>query len=255
MSDPVAYHQETLPNGEACFVISLQAPRANALEPCLLQGLHRAFDALERSGAQKALIKGGRNFSTGGDVARFLDAAEQGGAEDYCDQVVPPLQDLIQRLLDMPVVIASAVQGAATGGGAGLIFASDLAVAAPDAFVQPYYSVMGFAPDGGWAVLLPELIGTARARSWVMANQRLGATDLHSLGLVQDVSPLPSARARHLLSEIDTDMALAAKALLWDEVRRARLRAGLAAEAAAFRRLIGQPTTRFRMREFLQRTG
>jgi len=34
-----------------------------------------------------------------------------------------------------------------TGGGAGFLFAADLAVLAPDAFVQPYYTRMGFAPS------------------------------------------------------------------------------------------------------------
>ena len=87
-TDLVRFRQETLPGGEPFFAISMQAPRANALAPEILAALHSAFDALETSGIQKALITGGRHFSTGGDVARFYDAAYSGHAEDYSDKVV-----------------------------------------------------------------------------------------------------------------------------------------------------------------------
>lgn len=255
MSGLVSCTETGLPGGEPCFRITMQAPRANALEPGLLAELHNAFDALERSGAQKALITGGRNFSTGGDVGRFLEAAQQDRAESYAEQVVPALQDLILRMTAMPVLIAAALRGAATGGAAGLLFAADLAAAAPDAFVQPYYGVMGFAPDGGWAALLPELIGAAPAQGWLLANTRHGAAELMRLGLVQAVDDDPEARARALLAGVEAGTALSAKQLIWNGTRRAGLRAGLDAETAAFRKLIGRQETLSRMKQFLQPNG
>ncbi|WP_235811362.1 enoyl-CoA hydratase/isomerase family protein [Tritonibacter multivorans] len=233
----------------------MQAPRANALAPEILAALHSAFDALETSGIQKALITGGRHFSTGGDVARFYDAAHSGHAEDYSDKVVPPLQSLVLRMIEMPVLFATAVRGAATGGSAGLLFASHLAVAAPDAFVQPYYGTVGFAPDGGWTALLPDLVGRAVARSWLMANQRKMAEELHRLGLIQDIAAAPEDRAQDLLDGIDVASALATKSLFWNAVRREAIKSGLSAEAKAFRQLIGRGRTQSLMQTFLENIG
>ncbi|WP_170424118.1 enoyl-CoA hydratase/isomerase family protein [Ruegeria arenilitoris] len=255
MSGLVTWQTIELPNSEPCFQIRLQAPRANALEPGLLAELHRAFDALDQLDVQKALISGGRNFSTGGDVGRFAEAARAGPIDSYTAQVVPVLQALVLRMVEMPVVLASAIRGAATGGSAGMVFASDLVVAAPDAFVQPYYGVVGFAPDGGWTALLPDLIGGANASGWIMANHRKGSEQLKGLGLVQAVDPDPETRAAKLLAEIDTGTALATKSLFWDDKRRAVVKTRLEAETEAFRALIGRPETLTKMQEFLQHGG
>ena len=255
MSGLVTWQTIDLSNSEPCCHIRLQAPRANALAPGLLAELHQAFDALEQLNVKKALISGGRNFSTGGDVGRFAEAAWAEQIESYTAQVVPVLQTLVLRMVEMPVVLASAVRGAATGGSAGLVFASDLVVAAPDAFVQPYYGVVGFAPDGGWTALLPHLIGSANARGWIMANHRQGSEQLKGLGLVQVIDPEPETRAAKLLAEIDTGTALAAKSLFWDDKRRAVVKTRLEAETEAFRALIGRPETLTKMQEFLQHGG
>ncbi|WP_170363826.1 enoyl-CoA hydratase/isomerase family protein [Ruegeria arenilitoris] len=252
MSKLVAWHIEDLPNSEPCCLIRLQAPRSNALEPGILDELHLAFDALEQSDVKKALISGGRNFSTGGDVGRFAEATRVGQVESYTAKVVPVLQALVLRMVEMPVVLASAVRGAATGGSAGMVFASDLVVASPDAFVQPYYGVVGFAPDGGWTALLPDLIGGANARGWIMANHRQGSQQLRSLGLVQAVDQDPETRTAKLLAQIETGTALATKSLFWDDKRRAVVKTRLEAETESFRAMIGRPETLTKMQEFLQ---
>lgn len=255
MSERLTCEMTDLPSGEGCFHITLHAPRANSLVPAFLTDLHHAFDQLEQSGASKALITSGRNFSSGGDVAGFYGAAHQGRAEAYARDVVPQLQDLVLRMIEAPVLIASAVRGAATGGSAGLVFASDLVTAAPDAFVQPYYGIMGYAPDGGWTATLPELIGLGPARGWLIANRRQKAPDLLQMGLAQAVSDEPEAQALHLLDSVETGMALASKRLLWTAERVARVRAALSAETEAFVQLIGRPEVLARMNDFLNPTG
>ena len=255
MTDRLTCDLTELPSGEGCFHISLHAPRANSLVPAFLTDLHHAFDHLEKSGASKSLITSGRNFSSGGDVAGFYGAAHQDRAEAYARDVVPQLQDLVLRMIEAPVLIASAVRGAATGGSAGLVFASDLVTAAPNAFVQPYYGIMGYAPDGGWTATLPELIGLGPARGWLIANRRQKAPDLLQMGLAQAVSDDPEAQALHLLSSVETGTALASKRLLWTAERVARVRTALRAETEAFVQLIGRPEVLARMNDFLNPTG
>jgi 2-(1,2-epoxy-1,2-dihydrophenyl)acetyl-CoA isomerase len=240
---------------DGIFRIVLNGPRANALEPGLLTELLRALDDLAASGARRAILSGGRNFSTGGDVARFLDAAERGEAEDYADRVVPLLQDCVARIVAMPALVAVAARGAITGGAAGLLFASDIAVLSPDAFVQPYYATVGFAADGGWTALLPGRIGLGAAQDWLHADRRKTAEELSALRLASEVHPEPEERAAGLLSALNIDSALAAKRLLWDDPRQRALHARLDAETAAFRALIGQPATRAGMARFLGKTA
>ncbi|MEE2945784.1 MAG: enoyl-CoA hydratase/isomerase family protein [Pseudomonadota bacterium] len=251
----VACEQMILPGLEPCFRIKMNAPRSNALEPGLLSELRGAFDAIEWSGVTKVLLSSGRNFSTGGDVGRFYEAAQNGNAEQYAKSVVPALQDLVLRMLSMPVIIAVSIRGAVTGGAAGLVFGSDLATAAPDAFMQPYYSAVGFAPDGGWTAVLPKLIGTGHARGWLMSNHRYDAAKLHELGLVQAVDSDPDAQALTLLDQLDVGSALATKSLLWNARTLAEVQQGLGAETSAFENLIGRPETLSRMERFLQTAG
>jgi 2-(1,2-epoxy-1,2-dihydrophenyl)acetyl-CoA isomerase len=237
--------------GAACFCITLAAPRSNALEPGLLSALLGALEELERSGEQRALLSGGSNFSTGGDVLRFFEAASQNRAEAYADEIVPVLQSCIERMIAMPVLFATAARGAITGGSAGFLFASDIAVLAPDAFLQPYYAKVGFAPDGGWTAILPERIGTGAAARWLLCDERLSVGDLLDQGLATAVDSEPEARAMDLIGALDLDAALAAKALIWDSGRRAHVKQRLAAETVAFRSLVGRKSTRAKMARFL----
>ena len=105
---------------EGVFRLTLCGPRANALEPGILREFHAGLDALDASGAERAVIAGGRNFCSGGDVAAFFRAANP---EAHADAVVPLLQDALRRMVEMPVIFAVAARGAITGGGAGLLFA------------------------------------------------------------------------------------------------------------------------------------
>uniref|UniRef100_UPI0025CDB5BD enoyl-CoA hydratase/isomerase family protein n=1 Tax=Sediminimonas sp. TaxID=2823379 RepID=UPI0025CDB5BD len=158
--------------GGAGLVVRMQAPRANALEPGLLDALGDALHNAEARAPGFVLLAGGRHFTSGGDVARFAQAAAEDRAQAYSDAVVPVLQDVVMRLLSLPCPVVAAARGAVTGGGAGLLFAADTGVVAPDTFVQPYYAAMGFAPDGGWTAVLPERIGAGAVQGWLISDRR-----------------------------------------------------------------------------------
>lgn len=231
--------------------LTLHAPRANALEPEFLQQISAALQEVERDAPDVLLIRGGRNLCSGGDVARFLDAVEDGRGRAYAQDVVPVLQDIVYRLVALPALVVVAARGAVTGGGAGLLFAADLAVLHPAAFVQPYYGKVGFAPDGGWSALLPERIGAGRALGWLAADTRADAEYLRQLGLAAAVDAEPERALCALLAGHNPGSLRAAKALVWDGPRLAQLRARLDRETAAFLDRIDCPTTLAGMRAFL----
>ena len=239
------------PDG-AALRLTLAAPRANALTPELLDTVRAALDRVEAAAPETLVLAGGRNFCSGGDVARFLDAAEAGEARAYALRVVPALQEVVLRLWSLPATVILAARGAITGGGAGLLFAADLAVLAPDAFVQPCYGQVGFAPDGGWTALLPDRIGPARALSWIASDRREGAEGLVRIALCDAEDPDPEAAALRLAAA-DPGTRTVAKALLRGAGAEAALKAGLARETEAFLARIDRPDVAVKMAAFLGR--
>ncbi|AKI03341.1 enoyl-CoA hydratase/carnithine racemase (plasmid) [Hoeflea sp. IMCC20628] len=244
-----------LPDGTLCARLTLAAGRANSLEPGLLSDLGSALDWAEAQDAKVILLCGGPNFSSGGDVRAFHVASLSGEAATYANEVVLRLQTIVARLIAMPRLVVVAARGAITGGSAGLLFAADLAVLAPDAFVQPYYAKVGFAPDGGWTALLPERIGAGQALEWLQSDRRLIAPALCEAGLATAISDTPEEMATELAANGEMGSRLAAKGLIWDDARRARINARLAAETAAFLDRIVRPDTALGMSRFLERIG
>lgn len=185
--------------------ITLNRPeRHNALVPELLQDLTGAL-ARCREEAPVAVIldAAGPSFSTGGDVAGFHDTRRDQRCA-YAAEVVGGLNRVILDLITLPMPTLAAVHGVVTGGSLGLVLACDIAIAGPQASFAPWYTVVGFSPDGGWTSLLPERIGRARALDIQLTNRTLDAAEAHRIGLVQYLSDAGSERdtARRLANRI-----------------------------------------------------
>jgi 2-(1,2-epoxy-1,2-dihydrophenyl)acetyl-CoA isomerase len=239
--------------GVATFTLNRPA-RCNALTDELLDALHAALDRL---GSPRAVVLrgAGRHFSTGGDIARFAEAAAAGQGGVYADRVVGGLNRAILRLAALPCPVIAQVQGALTGGSLGLVLAADLVAMDRDAFVQPYYVKVGFAPDGGWTAMLPARIGAARARAIQLLNTRLSAAEAQQLGLAHSVSDEPAAVVADWLvrlSDHDMGAIAATKRLIVD---LPALEAGLEAERCEFLHRIDLPESRDGMARFMQETS
>jgi len=88
--------------------------------------------------------------------------------------------------LDKPVV--ARVQGAALGGGTGLVAACDVVVAAEGAVFGTTEVRLGIIP----AVIAPYVIrkiGESHARAWFLTGERVGADEARRVGLVHHVVP------------------------------------------------------------------
>lgn len=252
----------TLDDGTAA--ITLDRPeRHNALVPALLDDLLAAIEAARSQDVFALTLTGrGRSFSTGGDIAGFLaartDTADTAGITAYAGTLVAKLNDAILALAAFPAPVIAAVNGPVTGGSTGLVLAADIVLMTEDAFLQPYYVDVGFAPDGGWTALLPERIGAARAARIQMLNERIDAETAHNLGLADRVvarDRLPHAIAETLetLRAKEPTSLRTTRGLIWSARRREALRRDLEAERQAFLGLIGRDCVAERMRAFLGR--
>ena len=173
---------------EHAAIIRLNRPaRHNALVPGLLRDLRDVL-ADERSRDANAVILAaeGRSFSTGGDLLGFWEHRENIVA--YAQELVGLLNEVVLTMYTYAVPIAAAVQGQVTGGSLGLLLAADRVVMTREVSITPWYSEVGFSPDGGWTALLPDIIGRQRASHWLATNASATAEECLDMGLAQEIA-------------------------------------------------------------------
>lgn len=155
----------------------------NSLTPPFLNQIQTGFDQLLSVVSVKVIIlqATGKVFSTGGDVRGFNDHLSD--IKSYSETVVGALNKVLLTMLKAPVPIIASVHGMVTGGSMGLVLASDMVLVTPKTSFTPYYSVVGFSPDGGWTAILPRLIGAKRAAAIMMLNETITAEQSVSWGI------------------------------------------------------------------------
>ena len=168
-------------------IVSLNHPaRHNALTPELLA---RFLEVLEHQDCQDAAVvilrAEGRSFSTGGDLSGFQN--HRNTIEVYARELVGLLNRAILAIYAHPACIVCAVHGQVTGGSLGLLLAADHIIMRRGVTITPYYSVVGFSPDGGWTALLPDIIGRRQTMQWLTCNSSHDADTCLALGLAQQV--------------------------------------------------------------------
>jgi enoyl-CoA hydratase/carnithine racemase len=229
-------------------VLTLNRPeRHNSLVPAFLEELLAAVEALRAEAGVRAVVlqANGRSFSTGGDVAGFLEGMDN--LEAYADTVVGLLNQVILALFELPVPVVAAVHGIVTGGSLGLALGADLVLVAPEASFTPYYSVVGFSPDGGWTALLPAIIGPKRTAEILMHNRTITAEEAVAWGLASRL--VPAERIREEALNAAQEIAAKKPGSIGHTKRLlgtalGDIRAGLEAERAHFVQQIATPEAR-----------
>lgn len=176
-------------------IVTLSRPeRHNSLTPGFLRELLGVLRDVAADPSVRAVVlqANGRTFSTGGDALGFVEHART--IETYGREIVGLLNQTIMVLVDMPAPVVAAVHGALTGGSLGFVLGADIVLVAPEATFTPYYSVVGPSPDGGWAGLLPLVIGRNRAAAVLMLNESITAQQAVDWGLAYAVVPAGSIR-------------------------------------------------------------
>jgi 2-(1,2-epoxy-1,2-dihydrophenyl)acetyl-CoA isomerase len=180
-----------------------RAARHNSLVPEFLEEMLEAFETAGTQPDVRAIVlqANGRSFSTGGDVRGFYEHRDD--LETYAAEIVGLLNRVILAMIVLPVPIVAAVHGIVTGGSMGLVLGSDIVLVAPEASFTPYYSVVGFSPDGGWTALLPAVIGLKRAGEILMRNQTITAEQAVGWGLASRAVPADRIREEALSTAQD----------------------------------------------------
>lgn len=191
-----------------CAIITLARPaKRNALSPRVSFGLYKALDECLRRGPTGTgevrvafLCAEGEGFCAGGDAAGL--STKKGGKANPDAFEIPPAMEIemkkdplifgFSRLLckfnELPVLTVALVQGAAYGGGVGLLACCDLVVAVADAQFSLSEVRLGMIP----ATISPyviDKIGNGNSRRLFATGEAFDAVKAKEYGLVNEVVP------------------------------------------------------------------
>src|SRR5947208_5529393 len=146
--------------------------RKNAFDAALIAELTAAVQRVDRSSRAVVLHSEGDTFCAGADVEWMRGMAEYSLDDNVADSKA--LAAMFRALYDLEMPLVARVQGAAIGGGAGLVAVADIAVASTDASFAFTETRLGILP----AVVSPYVvrqIGAARATAlFVTGSRKIG---------------------------------------------------------------------------------
>lgn len=198
--------------------VEVHRPPSNFFDAVLLGHVVDAIRwAHDEGGRAVVLCSEGRNFCAGFDF----------GSSDGPDpDQLRALYHHAVALVDAPLPVVAAVQGAAVGGGLGLALVADFRVAAPDSRFVANFARLGLHQGFGISVTLPRAVGDQRALELLLTGDRVDGPEALRIGLCDRLDADPRAGAHALAVEIAGSAPRAVAA-----IRRTQ-RAGLAAAMA-----------------------
>ncbi len=173
----------------AVATVTIRRPEVhNAFDEHVIAQLADAFTVLSKESRPRAVILTGegRSFSAGADLAWMRRASSLSESENQRDAAA--LAAMLRGVAECPIPVIAKVQGGAFGGGAGLVAAADIAVAAESARFGFTEVRLGLVP----ATIAPhvvEKIGPGNARRLFLTGERFDAAAARAIGLVHVVAP------------------------------------------------------------------
>ena len=202
MSEPMIQVRVQPPGG----TIMLNRPdRRNALSRQLIARLSEAFDDLHQERKVRAVILTGAEpaFCAGMDLAEMRETCGDENPFPVWHDDALAYKELLETMLRFPKPIIAAVNGPAVAGGAGLVLASDLALAAPTARFGVPEPKRGLVA-GIVSPLLNFRIGAARSAELLLTGRLIEAERAAQYGIFHEIveHDLLWARAQQIAGEI-----------------------------------------------------
>jgi methylglutaconyl-CoA hydratase len=184
MTEPL-FVEEIGPDGAARVTLT-RHERHNAFNHELIVELTTALRGLGSDKRVRAIVLAakGKSFSAGADLNWMKATAGYSRERNQAD--AEALAELMYTLDRLGKPTIALVQGAAYGGGVGLVACCDIAIAAERATFSLSEVRLGLIP----AVISPyvvEAMGPRAARRYMLTGERFSAWEAHRLGLVHEV--------------------------------------------------------------------
>lgn len=172
-------------SSEGIAVVTLNRPaKRNAFDELMIAGLSEHFESLKGADHVRAVfIRGaGETFCAGADIDWMRRGGERDEEDNQADALA--LARMLKHLHDLPQLTVALVQGAAMGGGGGLVAACDVAVAVKTAKFRFSEVRLGLTP----ATISPyviEAIGPRMARALFATAEGFDGAYAEKIGLTQ----------------------------------------------------------------------
>jgi methylglutaconyl-CoA hydratase len=168
------------------FVTINRPEKRNAFDAPTIAALYEAFETLQGADPVRVVfVRGaGGTLSAGADLGWLRDAADWAVADNRDDAM--GLARMLKALHDVPALTVAIVEGAAMGGGAGIVAACDMAVAVKGTKFAFSEVKLGLIP----ATIAPyvvEAVGARTARALFMTADLFDADAAKEFGLIGHV--------------------------------------------------------------------
>jgi len=224
------------------LILTLNRPQAaNAFNTRMGEELNRFWKALRDDADDLRCIvvtgAGDRAFCAGADLKERRDMPDDAWRRQH---VI--FEEAFYAMMDCPVPVIAAVNGAAFGGGFEIVLAADFAYAADHARFALTETSLGIIPGVGGTQNLPRACGVRRAKEIILTGTPFDAVDASAWGIVNRVVPLADlmdetlAVARRIAGNAPVAVRAAKQALT--AATGTDIKTGLAVEIECYNRTV-----------------
>ena len=222
-------------------IVTMNRPEVrNAMNTEMMIELRDCFAAyyVDANAAACLILTGeGAAFCSGGDLKE-----RKGMTDEVWRRQHAIVEQMMRALMECPIPVIAAVNGAAYAGGMEIALGCDFIYAAQSARFALTEVTLGIMPGAAGTQNLPRAVGVRRAKELILTGKPFTAAEAHAWGLVNEVFPLSEL----LPAALTTASRIARNAPI--SVRQAKLsihrglqlslRDGLALEIEAYNRMV-----------------
>jgi enoyl-CoA hydratase/carnithine racemase len=226
--------------------------KKNALTRAMYSGMAEVLVQADQDKSVRAvLITGGEScFTSGNDVADFIQAPPTGLNSEVFQ--------FMQALFEFSKPVVAAVNGPAVGIGTTLLLHCDLVYVSRDAVLKMPFVNLGLCPEYGSSLILPRLLGHARAAELLLLGQRFTGEQAAAWGIANEAlnsgaETLSKAREMALRFQQLAPAAVADSKRLMRAPGRDELRRVIEEEGALFGQRLRSPEAIEALTAFMQR--
>lgn len=173
--------------GHTAFVTLNRPEVHNAFNPLMIEELTTIFKYLGNDATVRAILLTGKgkSFSAGADI-KYMQKSKDFSYEENLDDA-NRLELLFNTIYLTPKPVIGRINGAAFGGGIGLISVCDIVVSVKTAKMAFSEVNLGILP----AVISPYVIskiGFSNAARFFLSGERFDAIKAHSIGLIHELA-------------------------------------------------------------------
>ena len=199
--------------------ITLNRPdRMNAMLP----GMGELYaDLLQRADADPnvrviVVTGAGKGFCAGADLSVLAEGTA--GLNKYVDE--QSVETLPFRALMIGTPVVTAINGACAGIGFVLAACADVRIIGSSVKMGTTFSRLGLVAEYGIAWLLPRLVGYGNATELLLSGRAIDANEALRIGLVNEISDDPLARALEWAKDVADNCSPAAMASIKGQMLR-----------------------------------